>query len=78
MLIDCDTCKVRDIACSDCVVALLLGTPDASTDLDESEAAAFGILAAGGLTPPLRLVPVYRHRGQPEFGAGPGSREASA
>ncbi|MCW2525845.1 MAG: hypothetical protein JWM76_705 [Pseudonocardiales bacterium] len=78
MLIDCDTCKVKDIGCSDCVVTLLLGAPDASIDVDASEATAFGILAAGGLTPPLRLVPVHRHRGQPDPASGRGSREASA
>lgn len=27
MLIDCDTCVVRDVACHDCVVGVLLGTP---------------------------------------------------
>lgn len=27
MLIDCDTCAVRDVACHDCVVGVLLGTP---------------------------------------------------
>jgi hypothetical protein len=27
MLIDCDTCVVRDVACDDCVVGVLLGTP---------------------------------------------------
>ncbi|TDQ55723.1 hypothetical protein EV188_105119 [Actinomycetospora succinea] len=27
MLIDCDTCTVRDVACHDCVVGVLLGTP---------------------------------------------------
>ncbi|MEP6852039.1 MAG: hypothetical protein ABJA87_05205 [bacterium] len=64
MLIDCDTCRMRDVACSDCVVSLLLGTPDASADLDVEETAAFGALAGGGLTPPLRLVPV-RSAGPP-------------
>ena len=57
MLIDCDTCVARGVGCSDCVVALLLRGPDASLDLDDSEAEAFGALAAGGLAPPLRLVP---------------------
>jgi hypothetical protein len=60
MLIDCDSCRMRDIACSDCVVTLLLGTADASQDLDPVETAALGALAAGGLAPPLRLVPVWR------------------
>ncbi|MEJ2861876.1 hypothetical protein [Actinomycetospora flava] len=27
VLIDCDTCTVRDVACHDCVVGVLLGTP---------------------------------------------------
>ncbi|GLZ47410.1 hypothetical protein Acsp06_35950 [Actinomycetospora sp. NBRC 106375] len=27
VLIDCDSCAVRDIACHDCVVGVLLGTP---------------------------------------------------
>lgn len=60
MLIDCDTCRMRDIACGDCVISLLLGAPEDSQDLDPVEAAALGALAAGGLTPPLRLVPVSR------------------
>jgi hypothetical protein len=57
MLIDCDTCRMRDVACGDCVISLLLGAPQDSLDLD---AAALGALAAGGLAPPLRLVPVSR------------------
>jgi hypothetical protein len=28
MLIDCDTCVVRHQACDDCVVGVLLGTPE--------------------------------------------------
>lgn len=62
MLIDCDTCRVRGAGCTDCVVTLLLGSPDACADVDNSEAAAFAALADGGLTPPLRLVPVHRTR----------------
>ncbi len=60
MLIDCDTCRMRDIACDDCVINLLLGAPQDSLDLDADETAALGALAAGGLAPPLRLVPVRR------------------
>lgn len=58
MLIDCDTCAARDVGCADCVITLLLRTSDTSADLDVGEARAFGVLAAGGLAPPLRLVPV--------------------
>jgi hypothetical protein len=74
MLIDCDTCRMRDIACGDCVISLLLGAPQDSLDLDAQETAALGALAAGGLAPPLRLVPVCRSH-SPDIGlhvTGPG------
>lgn len=58
MLIDCDSCTMRDVACSDCVVTVLLGNSDASVDFDEVEHRAVGALADQGLVPPLRLVPV--------------------
>jgi hypothetical protein len=65
MLIDCDTCVARDIACDECVVAVLLrspaqpGTDEAPepVELDADEHAALGTLAYVGLVPPLRLVP---------------------
>ena len=53
--IDCDTCVVRGLACHDCVVTVLLGPPPELT-IDEEERRALGVLAAGGLVPPLRLV----------------------
>jgi hypothetical protein len=56
MLIDCDTCVARDIACGDCVMTVLLGMPTSRVDLDEDERAAIGTLAEAGLVPPLRLV----------------------
>jgi hypothetical protein len=57
MLIDCDTCEVRGIACGDCVITVLLGSPPAGVHLDEDDAAALAVLAEGGLVPPLRLQP---------------------
>jgi hypothetical protein len=57
VLIDCDTCHVREVACGDCVVTTLLGNPGGSVDLDEAEHVAVGVLAQHGLVPPLRLVP---------------------
>lgn len=57
MIIDCDTCRVRGPACGDCVVTVLLGRPGQAPDLDAAEQRAIGVLAAGGLVPPLRLVP---------------------
>lgn len=28
MIIDCDTCEVRGTACGDCVIGVLMGTPE--------------------------------------------------
>lgn len=60
MIIDCDTCTVREVACADCVVTYLLAAPPASgrptpVDLDAAEAGALEVLAEYGLVPPLRL-----------------------
>jgi len=59
MLIDCDTCAARDIACGDCVVAVLLGPRTGGIELDSAEQHALDAFASGGLLPPLRLVPAY-------------------
>jgi hypothetical protein len=61
MLIDCETCTVRDIECDDCVVTFLLSTPPVvaglplAVRLDDDEAGALRVLADSGLVPPLRL-----------------------
>ena len=56
MLIDCNSCTARPLACHGCVVTVLLGEPSrALPDLDEAEQAAIGVLAGSGLVPPLRL-----------------------
>jgi hypothetical protein len=65
MLIDCDTCVARDVACGDCVMTVLLGPPSVRVDLDAEEQAAIDSLADAGLVPPLRLV-----RGQPSAHRG--------
>ncbi|HEV2374122.1 MAG TPA: hypothetical protein VGS19_18445 [Streptosporangiaceae bacterium] len=62
MLIDCDRCEMRDIACSDCVVTALLGKPDTPPELDEAERRALRVLADARLVSPLRL------RSQPRMG----------
>ena len=77
MLIDCETCSVRGIACPNCVISVLLQTPDEQTnaiDLDESERNAVSVFAASGLLPPLRLV---RPRTPPEH-PGPDRRRDTA
>jgi hypothetical protein len=70
MLIDCADCVMRDVACGDCVVTILIGPPDRT--FEPVEQAALAVLAEGGLIPPLRMVP-----GTPEAGAGP-PRDGSA
>lgn len=70
MIIDCDSCEVRGLACGDCVVTALLGGPPA--ELDDGERAAIEALAGSGLVPPLRLVlplEVIEHGG-PSSAAG--------
>lgn len=56
MLIDCDACAQRGPGCSDCVVSVLLGTPEDGLVIDDDERAALEVLARSGLVPPLRLV----------------------
>jgi hypothetical protein len=54
MIIDCDTCLARDLACEDCVVNLIFH--QGLLDLSEEEAQALDNLARVGLLPELRLV----------------------
>jgi hypothetical protein len=56
MLIDCDTCRMRNTsACDECVVPVLFGIQP--VEIDEAERQALANLAEAGLCPPLRLVP---------------------
>lgn len=68
MIIDCDTCEVRGLACGDCVIGVLMGTPEPAADpdgqpsgapivqFDAPERRALAVLADQGLVPRLRLV----------------------
>ena len=56
MLIDCDSCEMRDIACGECVVTVLLGAPPGGAELGAEERSAIDVLAGSGLVPPLRLL----------------------
>lgn len=56
MIIDCGTCQVAGLACSDCVVTVLLGPPAATVQISDDHEVAVGVLADSGLIPPLRLV----------------------
>ncbi len=55
MLIDCDRCEMRYIACPDCVVTALLGPPGRQADIGEEEQRALRVLADARLVSPLRL-----------------------
>jgi hypothetical protein len=55
VLIDCDRCAVRDIACSDCVVTALLRMPGPQHEIGEAESRALRVLADARLVAPLRL-----------------------
>ena len=65
MKLDCDSCVMREIACGDCVVTLLMSLPTADCVIDEAETAALDVLAAGGLVPALRLVAPLQHVAEP-------------
>lgn len=55
MLIDCETCEVRNLACADCVVPVLLGAPVDRLEIEDGERRALDVLAAAGMVPRLRL-----------------------
>ncbi len=53
MLLDCQSCVMRDLACGDCVVSLLIG-PIGGSIAEHKD--SFAVLASAGLVPPLRLL----------------------
>jgi len=61
MLIDCERCEMRDIACADCVVTALLvpprpvGPAARVTEIGEAERRALRVLADAKLVSPLRM-----------------------
>jgi hypothetical protein len=57
MIIDCDSCTMRDLACGDCIVSFVLDRPAGALVLDLEEARAVQNLQAAGLTPPDRFSP---------------------
>lgn len=64
MLLDCDQCAMRDVACTDCVVSVVLGGPPGGVEVDEAEREALAVLADSGLVPRLRLVPIAGAQGR--------------
>jgi hypothetical protein len=66
--VDCGSCVAKGLACGDCVITVLLGSPTQGVELDTDEQAALSALADSGLVPPLRLIPGAR-RGHSVQGA---------
>ena len=60
MIVDCDRCQVRGLACHDCVITVLLGAPPCSLELDGTERLALDTLAEAGMVPHLQLVDPHR------------------
>jgi hypothetical protein len=59
VVIDCDSCVVRGLACEDCVVSVLLGMPE-NVEIDALEQRAIDALGRAGIVPRLRLERVNR------------------
>lgn len=59
VIIDCDGCVVRGLACEDCVVSVLLGIPE-NVEIDALEQRAIDALGRAGIVPRLRLERVNR------------------
>ena len=60
MLIDCDSCLAKDIACDDCVISVIFEegfVDEGPLNMDDDEVEALSTLAEAGLVPQLRLVP---------------------
>ncbi|MFZ1361728.1 MAG: hypothetical protein WAS05_02155 [Candidatus Nanopelagicales bacterium] len=55
MVIDCDSCTAKPVACDGCVVSFLLGSPQGA-ELEREDVRMLDVLADSGLVPPLRLV----------------------
>lgn len=55
MIINCESCKMRDLACGDCVVSFILDNPSPA-QINRDQAVAMEVLAENGLVPPLRFV----------------------
>lgn len=57
MIIDCESCIMRDLACKDCVVSVLIPIPSTQNqdgELSSEQARVIDLLASRGMVPPLR------------------------
>lgn len=56
MIINCDSCSLRDLACKDCVVSFFLDRSDPTLDLSSQTSDAIDLLSSRGIVPPLRYI----------------------
>lgn len=75
MILDCNTCVMRDKACHDCVVTALLGPVDGSIS---DQAQVLNVLSDAGLVAPLRLVVDVSHEHDSVRGVQDSTRRESA
>ena len=68
MIIDCESCVMRDIACRDCVVSVLIEAPpsriDRGSEIGPEESRVIDLLASRGMIPPLRYA--HSEKSQPD------------
>ncbi|MGH3621848.1 MAG: hypothetical protein ACRDQ5_08670 [Sciscionella sp.] len=76
VIIDCDSCVVRGLACEDCVVSVLLGAPP-NLELDGEQQRAIDALADAGMVPQLRLMPVQPEKTRADAPGRPARAERS-
>lgn len=58
MLIDCDRCEARGLACASCSATAIVPAPgEEYPDLGPAEIRALAVLANAGMIPPLRFTP---------------------
>ena len=58
MKINCDTCIMKNLACGECVISVLLEITSEEPrvqEISENQVHAISVLAENGLVPPLRF-----------------------
>lgn len=67
MIIDCESCDAKPLACGGCVVSFLLDGPVDGV-LESEELRALDVLADSGMVPPLRLTAKQSPAGEASSG----------
>jgi hypothetical protein len=62
MIVDCDSCPVRQTHCADCVVTALMSPSAAELPLDPRERKALSVLVDAGLVSERQAAAVHAQR----------------